>query len=460
MSIFPHRPGAGQWSGATLLSLAAHGLLVLPFLSLQPPSDAPPPSTEERPPVRVVINRPDGGGIVIDTPDGPGDIPLPEPPGPPEEVPQSPPDDEIERSDTAEDIPVSDEELPTPETPAPEPPPDEPEPEPLPPSPPTPPEGPTDPTPIEPVGTGGNEISQAPGGEEIASTRSSPADPIPFGGQDVIGAIPAPTGPDLAPSGPGTATGADIATVTQEAATTLGAVTDTAGNAVLTGIGARRPARPAGPSERAGGITDPALRELIERIRSRLVDRCLVALARGGGDAPIEILMVADNDQTIAAFETAVLSDVGFALERRRELIDPLQCAALDLIRAHPSYPAFPVAIGLSQTIIDSGDSLTGVVRGLGGRAMSMLIIDDNGVAQNLQRFVTRFGQEYRFEIPMTRDGPARDTRQLLVVLATRTPLRALTAQDGQLAEDMFAALQAELAGQTVGLGLAIFDVD
>lgn len=435
MSIFPHRPGAGQWSGATLLSLAAHGLLVLPFLSLQPSSDTERPSTEERPTIRVGTIPRGGGPIEFDEADGAGDIPSSEPPGPQEDVSQSPPDDEVERSDTGEDIPVPDEELPTPEI-----------------------EEPPDPTPMEPVGTGGNEIAQASGGEEIASTPSSPADLIPFGGQDVIGAVAAPTGPDLAPSGPGTATGADIATATQETTATLGAVTGT--DAVLAGIGERRPARPPGPPDRAGGITDPALRELIERIRSRLVDRCLVALARGGGDAPIEILMVADNDQTIAAFETAVLSDIGFALERRRELVDPLQCAALDLIRAHPRYPTFPIAIGLSQTTIDSGESLTGVVRGLGGQTMSIMIVDDNGVAQNLQRFVTRFGQEYRFEIPMTRDGPARDTRQLLVVLATRTPLRALTTQDGQLAEDMFGALQAELAGQAFGLGLAIFDVD
>ncbi|MEL6680710.1 MAG: serine/threonine protein kinase, partial [Pseudomonadota bacterium] len=91
------------------------------------------------------------------------------------------------------------------------------------------------------------------------------------------------------------------------------------------------------------------------------------------------------------------------------------------------------------------GQSLVGVLGNVAGRYTSLLIVDDNGVVQDLRRFVTFSGGQVTFDVPMTRAGPARDTNQLLVVLATPGRPRAVQEQAGRLAEDFFAALEAEL---------------
>jgi hypothetical protein len=206
------------------------------------------------------------------------------------------------------------------------------------------------------------------------------------------------------------------------------------------------------------GPDDPALRELIERIQGRLADTCILALPAGGGETPLQLQMISADDQTISEFEAAALRDLSFEMERNRQLIDTLQCAALNMLRTNDRYPTFPISIGLVTDQIDSGGNLQGVVRGLGSRTISIILVDDNGVVQNLRRFVTQFGSEYRFDIPMTRDGTPRDTRQLLVVLATQGPIATLAQMDGQLADDVFPEMSQELADQ-YSAGIAVFDV-
>ncbi|MEM8851666.1 MAG: hypothetical protein AAGE03_16745, partial [Pseudomonadota bacterium] len=202
------------------------------------------------------------------------------------------------------------------------------------------------------------------------------------------------------------------------------------------------PTTPAAPPQAA----DPALALLVERIRGRLDDPCLVALPRPQV-APLGplVLMLSDQDVTAQRFADSILTDPDLPTDAQTILIDARQCPALTFLRAQPRYPAFRLNLGLAQADIASGGTLVGRVEGGGAGYTSLLLVDDNGVVQDLRRFLRFTGGRAEFAIPMTRDGVARETSQLLIAIATPTRPATIADLAGRLATDVFPALAEEI---------------
>ncbi len=215
----------------------------------------------------------------------------------------------------------------------------------------------------------------------------------------------------------------------------------------------RASASPAGPA------ADPALLALIERIRGRLDDPCLVALPRPQV-APLGplVLTLADQDVTANRFAEAVLSDPDLPVDAQTILVDARQCPALTFLRGRAAYPAFQLGLDLARTQLASGETMVGRLEGAAGAYTSLILVDDNGVVQDLRRFLRFTGGRAEFAIPVTRDGPPRETAQLLIALATPTRPETLTERAGRLASDIFPLLGEEL-GPNARISVQIVDV-
>ena len=209
---------------------------------------------------------------------------------------------------------------------------------------------------------------------------------------------------------------------------------------------------PQGPT--AGG----AVSNLVTRIRAQLAEPCLLAIPQEGAGGTPELVMVSSSENGMQRFADAVLADLTPRPGQRTVLVDNRQCAALNYVRENPTYPAFRLSVSLDQATIESGSNLTGSIGNTAGRYISLLLIDDNGVVQDLGTYLSFTGTAARFDVPMTRAGGARDTSQTILALATAARPATLTAQNGQLADDFFAALRAEI-GPNAPLVLVPFDV-
>ncbi|MFQ6551444.1 hypothetical protein AAD018_003755 [Aestuariibius insulae] len=197
---------------------------------------------------------------------------------------------------------------------------------------------------------------------------------------------------------------------------------------------------------------------LIERIRGQLGEACLIALPQRTGDGEARLTLISPDEQSIAEFSQAVVPGLQPEPLARDILIDRRQCPAVTFIRSQPSYPVGQLSIIVSADRVESGGRLLGSISGAAGRYVSLLLIDDNGVVQDLNRFVTFAGGQARFDVPVTRNGPPRDTGQILLALATaRRPL-TIETEAGRLAEDVFPPLAEEL-GQAVAIGIVPFSV-
>jgi len=228
---------------------------------------------------------------------------------------------------------------------------------------------------------------------------------------------------------------------------------------VLTPLNAPAPAQtPAAPATPAPESQDPVMSQLVQKIRDRLGDPCLVAFPqrKSGGD-PV-VLVVADNDRVINTFADAVLNDAQAPIEHRPILVDTRQCPALNMARENPGYPSFGLSVKLRSPIVGNGGHLVGTINNIAGLYTSLLLIDDNGVVQDLRRFTSFAAGRAEFDVPVTRPGAARDTSQILMVIATQTRPKTIALRAGHLAKTFFSDLQDEL-GTGFLLALVPFEV-
>jgi hypothetical protein len=202
---------------------------------------------------------------------------------------------------------------------------------------------------------------------------------------------------------------------------------------------------PATPAEGTPG-TPGQVDEFILRIRGQLALPCLVATPRRSAEGTVTLEMLAANEADILTFADDLLAGVSPAPDRKPVLVDARQCAALNFVREGARYPAYPLALGLDSDTLVSGGRLKGSLRNAAGRYVTLVLIDDNGVVQDLGGYLTFSGDTVNFDVPVRRDGPARDTQQLLLAVATPGRPPELESMNGQLAADFFAALRQSVA--------------
>lgn len=203
-----------------------------------------------------------------------------------------------------------------------------------------------------------------------------------------------------------------------------------------------------------GAPLDPRLAELVVHIRQSLDQSCLLALPQLIGQNELQLTVLADDDRRIATFAEELSHALESPLPEQRVLLDRRQCPGLTFARRAQHYPIFGLGVQLQADEIDSGGSLVGRIANGAGHYNTLLLVDDNGVVQDLRRFLIVQGGEVAFDIPMARVGATRDTSQLLIAIATPGRIESVTANAGRLASDFFPALIAELDDSAlIGLG-------
>lgn len=207
------------------------------------------------------------------------------------------------------------------------------------------------------------------------------------------------------------------------------------------------------PAEPEATPLDPRLDGMIQRIRAKLDESCLLALPQLTAEGQVRLSVLAAADRQISAFVEEITEGLG-DIPDQRVLLDRRQCPGLTFARRAADYPLFALQIQLQQTDIDSGGAAVGRIANGAGHYNTLLLVDDNGVVQDLRRFLTVQGGEVGFDVPMSRAGAARDTNQLLIAIATPGRIDSVTRNAGRLAADFFPDLIAEL-GDNVLIGVS-----
>ena len=209
-----------------------------------------------------------------------------------------------------------------------------------------------------------------------------------------------------------------------------------------------------GPAPQDSAPADPRISQLFDRIRGRLSESCLLALPAMLGEDQIQLGVLAADDRRISGLMDELTQDLDAQIVESAVLLDRRQCPALDFARRDPRYPVLGLGLQLDSQDVASGGNLRGSVAGAAGMYTTLLLIDDNGVVHDMRRFqIASVGQTH-FDVPLARSGPARDTHQLVMAIASPSRPRAVNAHAGELAEDFFDRLASEMAADTrIGIG-------
>ncbi|SFA51997.1 hypothetical protein SAMN04487972_10932 [Paracoccus halophilus] len=213
------------------------------------------------------------------------------------------------------------------------------------------------------------------------------------------------------------------------------------------------PQMPAEPRENPAE-TDPDLADLFQRIRDNLTEPCLLALPALTEDGQIRLSLLASDDEEFPRLLRNLTQGLETELTGQAVLIDPRQCPALTFARRDLRYPVFPLAVQLQSQDVAAGDSLRGTISGATGRYVTLLLVDDNGVTHDLRRFLINSGGRISFDVPVARDGAARDTHQLILAVATPARPATISRAAGEPAGDFFDQLAREL-GRDALIGVA-----
>ena len=197
---------------------------------------------------------------------------------------------------------------------------------------------------------------------------------------------------------------------------------------------------------------------LLQTVRATPAPSCTLALPRTAGSEGAGLALIGADAAALDRYATEVLANVSFDVALSREVLDPAQCALVDMIRQIESYPATRLGLAVADTTLSSGQNLRASVTGAGGLFLTLLVVDDRGVVQDLARFTTLEGSNAIVDAPVARAGEARATRQALVAIATADAPLDLSASIGGQAEDVLSTIPTDVLRAAV-FGLVTFDV-
>jgi serine/threonine protein kinase len=164
----------------------------------------------------------------------------------------------------------------------------------------------------------------------------------------------------------------------------------------------------------------------------------LTPVAIGEHAALIEGL--GSSDRPFTAFDTEFQRAIGFDPDIRVLQITEKQCPAIAFLAQLRGGNARAPRLDIDQENLRSGDVLNGMVDRYGTRNVDLILVSDTGAVQNVSNLLKSGTDAKTFNIGMRRtEGGAGRQPQLLIAVASSSPVAALRLQQPAEAEQFFA---------------------
>jgi serine/threonine protein kinase len=165
---------------------------------------------------------------------------------------------------------------------------------------------------------------------------------------------------------------------------------------------------------------------------------------------------------SVAPFETldrAFTKAIGFDADIGLRQVVPAQCPAISFLQQSRSQDANVPRLEIDATDLHSGQSLKGTIDKYGNRHIELLLISDDGSVYNLSHMLKDSADRKIFNLRMQLTDATQAEPQILMVVATTSPLSSLSITQPVGAATLFSAARAEAArtGQTIGVTAKYF---
>jgi serine/threonine protein kinase len=160
-------------------------------------------------------------------------------------------------------------------------------------------------------------------------------------------------------------------------------------------------------------------------------------------DEPLSLKGVAADPASFDGLSRAFASEFGAAPAIDVTAIEPEQCAVLDLANLNSGTASRVKLTGMPESL-KSGSTLEARVEGAQQRGVRLLLINESGGVYSLAKWTKPDGNgTHWLSVPLGLDGTSGPRTELIMALATETPLSQLeTIGDGYTARTLMPRLQ------------------
>jgi serine/threonine protein kinase len=184
---------------------------------------------------------------------------------------------------------------------------------------------------------------------------------------------------------------------------------------------------------------------------------CFLARSLNVASDSMAIQGIGSDKAAFERFYSAFIHETGVEPALTVRLIDPMECPAVDLIRAIVSEHTDGPKIELAGYDVGPGKPLMGTVSNLAGRHLDLLLVSSDGNVYRLDNRVQQGGGSATFNVPVNADATSVGVLQLLLAIASPKPLSALTGFKAGATATILPSVHNELAGASGALEVEFF---
>ena len=201
---------------------------------------------------------------------------------------------------------------------------------------------------------------------------------------------------------------------------------------------------------------DSRYHELLKFLEQGEIEGCATVLPTIARDGSVALSGFAADENLWISFQKSMTDELRVRLPLQAATVAKPQCRALTFARTLPDYPRFSLGMKLNNANLVSGESLEGAITDVRGRKVHLVVVDDEGLVQQIDDFLQPRVSSTAFSVAVSVRNQVVPTAQMLIALAVERPLKTVTSANQTLAEQFFAAVTEELAATDQRADIAI----
>jgi hypothetical protein len=197
-----------------------------------------------------------------------------------------------------------------------------------------------------------------------------------------------------------------------------------------------------------------------EAVRGYAGGSCFLAIPRQDLAGSWTVTSYGTEQGELDAFDRHVKALVGTPVLLARRPLQQAQCQAVEFASIFAKTAPRGFEFNLDQSRLGDGGNLSGLISGTTKQWIYVLLIDDDGMAQDVSKFAVAQGNGIRIAFPVHVKGEGKARAQLLFAIASDRPLAMLAIPAPRPLAELLPLVRGEIAAAKAQVEVAVADFE
>lgn len=188
----------------------------------------------------------------------------------------------------------------------------------------------------------------------------------------------------------------------------------------------------------------------------RSENKCFLALPKVSNQDRMKLIGFSNERNSWSKFQKSLEQDTNYKVPGHLTNISDAQCDVMTFARKNQLYPSFTVSMLVDRPIIGNGEFVSGKLFINEGRILNLFLIDDEGIAININRLIDLGSNSSSFKMQVNLTGGDVNTAQLLLAIVSDQLLDSTRSHKPVPAKQLLESIQLETVMKSLKLDLAL----